>query len=140
MTTNFDTLLRRTLFANALFSTLSALVCFSASSSLSGHLEFSSAEIVSLGVQLLVFAAALGFLGSRPTLGRGWVLAAVLFLGVADMLWVLGSALALREGLALTGLGQTIVVAVALVVGCFGVLQLVSVGMLLRQRRTVAVV
>ena len=102
-------LLRRTLIGNAVFSTASALVCIVAASSLATQIALAPKQFVALGVQLLIFAAILAFLGTRPRLDHGVVLSAVIFFGIADLLWVVGSAKGLQAGIGLTGLGQLMV-------------------------------
>ena len=130
--------LRRTLIGNAVFSTASALVCIAAAPGLATQIAMAPKQFVALGVQLLVFAAILAFLGTRSRLDHGGVLSAVIFFGLADLLWVVGSAKGLQAGVALTALGQFLVLGVAVVVGVFGVLELVGAIALMRQRRAVA--
>lgn len=117
--------LRFVLRLNAAFSGLCALVSFFGAVPLAGEVGLSTAELRGLGVQLALFAAFLAFLSARSALGRGWTYWAVLALGVLDLLWVAGSAQALRSGaLAASALGGGVVLAVALVVGAFGCLEL----------------
>ena len=91
--------LRRTLIGNAVFSTASALVCIAAAPSLATQIAMAPKQFVALGVQLLVFAAILAFLGTRSRLDHGGVLSAVIFFGIADLLWVVGSAKGLQAGI-----------------------------------------
>ena len=134
MRSKFELVLKRALLANAIFSLLSAIGCLANASTLSNHIDADSSEFVALGVQLLIFAAALIAVAGRVSAQRLWTLAAGAFFGFADVLWVVGSALVLRGGVSRTPLGSGLIVGVAIVVGLFGLLQLVSVVALLRSR------
>jgi hypothetical protein len=138
MRTKPESILRKALTANAAFSTASAVGCIAAASSLPSHIAQWSSDFIALGIQLIVFAAALIFVAKRVSATRRWTLAAAAFFGVADMMWLLGSAMALRCGVALTPFGSSLVIGVAVVVGSLGVVQLISVAALIRQRRTLA--
>lgn len=138
MSMKLELVLRRALMANAIFSGLSAIGCLATASTLPRHIEAGSSEFVALSIQLLVFAAAMIAVAGRVSAQRLWTVAAGAFFGIADILWVAGSALALHDGVALTPLGSGLIVGIAIVVGLFGLAQLVSVVGLIRIRKTSA--
>ena len=82
--------LRLSLRGNAVFSTLSGLSFVFGNQAISSLLgEVPPIAVLSVGVQLLLFAGALFWLASRP------VISAPLAVGVivADLLWVVGTAI-----------------------------------------------
>lgn len=81
-------LLRISLRANAGFSTLSGLVFATAGAPVAAFLGgVGSAEVVGVGVQLLVFAAFLAWLSLRPSIPVAVVFAVI----AADLAWVVGT-------------------------------------------------
>lgn len=116
------TLVRRTLFANAIFSALSgaALVAFGAVLAPLFGLE-SATFLLVIGGGLLPFAALVGASARSPGLERRRVLA----FAAADVAWVAGSAVILVVAWsALAPQGRALIGGVALVVGAFAYLQL----------------
>ncbi len=119
--TKNESFLRKTLMANAVFTTLCGLGMIFASGALSAVIgAVGGTELIVVGVVLLLYAADL----ARTALGREIPRGRVYYFIVMDMLWVIGSAVVLW-GLAVpfTPTGRWIVLLVADVVGLFGVLQ-----------------
>jgi hypothetical protein len=123
-----DRLLRRTLWGNAVFSVISGAVlvaCATPFAAWATHAPVSVAglelaivfELLGLGV--VAFGALCGWAASREILPRG--LARLIF--VADIAWVVGSALALMLPAAWTGLGIAGIVVIALIVADLAVLE-----------------
>jgi len=117
-----DRLLRYSLRGNAAFSTVCGITGLLAANSLGAALGIPPVQLTSLGVQLLIFAAALVWLSSRPVIRPGLAMAVV----VADALWVVGTVPVLVSGL-LTPAGNWTAFAVANVVALFAVLQLLGI-------------
>lgn len=119
------TLLRWTLMANALTSGLSAALMIFASNAVSNLIGLTPAQIMSLGIELAVFVALIAVVLRRSDLGGGWVRPAILGIIALDLLWVVGSAVALLSPAApFTPAGRWIVLGVAFVVADFAALQL----------------
>jgi hypothetical protein len=123
-----DRLLRRTLWGNAVFSVISGAVlvaCATPFAAWATHTPVTVAglelaivfELLGLGV--VAFGALCAWAASREILPRG--LARLIF--VADIAWVVGSALALTLPAAWTGLGIAGIVVVALIVADLAVLE-----------------
>lgn len=123
-------LLRWALRANAGFSTLSAVVLIGFSESAAAFLGAAEPEqMITLGIQLAVFAAWLVWLASRAAIPR-WQVAVVI---VLDAVWVASSAaMLLSPPPPLTVGGKWAIALVAEVVGLFGVLQFVGLRRLRR--------
>ena len=126
--TSSDRLLRRTLWANAVFSVISGavLVAFAgpfAALATEAPLSVAGLELAIvfelLGVGVVAFGAICGWAASRETLPRGW--AQVIF--VADIAWVAGSALALLLPASWSTAGIAGIVVVALIVADMAVLE-----------------
>lgn len=113
---NPQRMLRNALLANAAFSALSALLCLAASRPIAAWIGLSAGAVLSVGIELAVFAALLAALGTRPDLGRGWIQATVAVVIALDVLWVIGSALALLAPEPLTMAGRWSVGLIALAV------------------------
>ena len=122
--TKSATLLRRALFANAVFSGLSGTLCALTSGAVSRVVGIAPAEVFALGVNLEVFAALLVVLATRRDFGRGWVRSLIMAVIAMDVLWVIGSAAVLLSPSPLTTAGRWIVLAVALVVADIAYFQL----------------
>jgi hypothetical protein len=123
-----DTLLRRTLWGNAVFSVISgaALAIFAgrladAASSAKPALFGLDLPILFelLGVGVIAFGGLCAWVAKQPTLPRG--LAQFIF--VADIAWVLGSALVLALPAAWTTSGVVGIVVLALIVADLAVLE-----------------
>lgn len=115
--------LRASLRANAGFSILSGFAFAAASGAIAAFLgDVQPAVVLATGVQLLAFAAALLWLASRPTISLplAW-----LVIG-ADLLWVVGTAVAVAVGV-FTSEGNAAAIGIANVVMLFAVLQTVGV-------------
>jgi hypothetical protein len=128
MTASSDRLLRRTLWANAVFSVISGavLVVFAgpfaalatdAPLSVGGLKLPAVLELLGLGV--VAFGAIAGWAASRETLPRGWVQA----IFAADVAWVAGSALVLLLPATWSTVGIAGIVVVALIVADIAVLE-----------------
>jgi hypothetical protein len=122
MTASPDRLLRMSLLGNAAFSTLSGLTSIFFAARLEAALGIPEPfSLMSLGVQLLLFAGLLVWLATREVIRPGLALAVV----IADVLWVVGTVPLLLAGV-LTTAGFWTAAMVADVVGVFAVLQLVG--------------
>lgn len=128
MIVSSDRLLRRTLWANAVFSVISGavLVAFAgpfAALATDAPLSVGGLELATvfelLGLGVVAFGAIAGWAASRETLPRTW--AQVIF--VADVAWVAGSALVLLLPGSWSTLGIAGIVAVALIVADIAVLE-----------------
>jgi len=130
-----DALLRRAYRANAAFSLLSGSVMLLADGLVSAILQAYDqlAAIHVVGVGLLAFGVLLLWLASRETLAPGPAVAVIL----ADLVWVLGSWLAIGAGLA-TGQGAWAVGIVADVVLIFAIVQAIGWRRLQRGARRAA--
>jgi hypothetical protein len=126
--TSSDRLLRRTLWANAVFSVISGavLVAFAgpfAALAIEAPLSVVGLELAILfellGLGVVAFGAICGWAASRETLPRGW--AQVIF--VADLAWVAGSALVLLLPASWSTAGIAGIVVVALIVADIAVLE-----------------
>ncbi len=122
-----QSLLRKALFGNAIFSFLCADACLLASEAVGKYVGLPASEVFALGINLAVFAALLVFLVTRRDLGRGWIRNTVLAVIAMDVLWVVGSAAALlAPSTPLTGAGKWVVFAVAIAVADFAYFQFVG--------------
>jgi hypothetical protein len=118
---NPDSLLRRTLQANALFSGISGLAFTAAAQPIALFLGLDAPFVlVAIGVGLLLYALALWFNAGRHPLNRPFVWAAI----IGDTAWVVGSyIILLTDWLPLTSAGWWAVAIVADLVAIFAVLQ-----------------
>ncbi|MFQ5570896.1 MAG: hypothetical protein ACE5G0_14545 [Rhodothermales bacterium] len=116
-----DTLLRRSLLANALFTFLCGGGLVLASSPLAEITGgVASIHLIIIGVVLLLYALDLGRTALGATLPRG----RVFYFIVMDALWVAGSAFVLwGVSVPFTPTGRWIVLVIAVLVGFFAVLQ-----------------
>jgi hypothetical protein len=128
MTVSSDRLLRRTLWANAVFSVISGIVLVAfagpfATLATEAPLSVGSLELATvfqlLGLGVVAFGAIAGWAASRETLPRGW--AQVIF--AADVAWVAGSALVLLLPASWSAIGIAGIVVVALIVADMAVLE-----------------
>jgi hypothetical protein len=126
-------LLRRALFANALFSLATGLLWVVAPGWTAAWLGDVAPWMLRLiGVGLLLFAAFLVWLARRPTPPASYALIAT----GADLIWVAGSAgLLLLPAPIFSATGARLVAGVAGVVLLFAVLQLAGLRALTRNRR-----
>ena len=116
--------LRKSLFANALFTTLCGLGLVIASGTLAHVIgAVGSTELIVVGVVLLFYAADLARTGFGTQIPRG----RIYYFIVLDLLWVIGSAVILWGiSLPFTAAGQWIIVLIADGVGLFAVLQYIG--------------
>ena len=119
--TKNESFLRKTLLANALFTALCGLGLILASGALSALIgAVGGTELIVVGVVLLLYAADL----ARTALGKSIPRGRVYYFVVMDLLWVVGSVVALWGfPIPFTPVGRWVVLLVADVVGLFGVLQ-----------------
>ena len=126
-----DRLLRRTLWGNAVFSVISGAVLVAFATPFARLATEAPVSLLGLdlaivfellGVGVIAFGAACAWAASRETLPRGW--AQVIF--VADIAWVVASALVLMLPASWTATGIAGIVVVALVVADLAVLEYVG--------------
>jgi hypothetical protein len=123
--------LRHSLRANAVFSTLSGLGFLVASPPIAAYLGDVPPRLVAgVGAQLVLFAAALVWLASRPTLSRPLTVGVIL----ADLAWVLGTAAVVQADL-LSSPGTTLVIVIADVVLTLAMLQAFGLYKMAGRRR-----
>lgn len=120
-----STLLRRALVANALFSGASGVILALGARPLAAFLGLDNAlYLIVTGVLLLLYAADLLYVATRPTVNRtaAWLAVAL------DLLWVTGSAAILLGGwLSLTTAGKWAVGIVAELVFLFALFQYLGI-------------
>lgn len=115
--------LRKSLRSNAVFSTLSGLTFAIASGTIAAFLgAFAPWLVFAVGVQLLVFAAALLWLASRPEISAALALAVI----VADLVWVVATIAAVYADLVTRG-GSVLLLILADVVLLMAILQSIGV-------------
>lgn len=128
MNASSDRLLRRTLWANAVFSVVSgALLVACAASFAAGatHAPLSVAGLdlafvfELLGIAVVLFGAICGWAASRETVPQGW--ARLIF--AADVVWVAASVLVLLLPATWTTVGIAGIVVVALIVADIAILE-----------------
>ncbi len=128
MTASSDRLLRRTMWGNAWFSTISGAVLAAfapvfAGLAARGPVTLAGLDLAVvfelLGAGVVLFGLLCFWIASRPRLpaGLAWVIFA------ADIAWVVGSALALAAPAPWTALGVAGIVVVALIVADLAVLE-----------------
>jgi hypothetical protein len=127
VTVSSDRLLRRTLWANAVFSVISGAVGVAfagpfADLATDAPLSVGSLELATvfelLGLGVVAFGVIAGWAASRETLPRAWAQA----IFVADVAWVAGSALVLLLA-SWSTIGIAGIVVVALIVADIAVLE-----------------
>ena len=130
MTSTNESFLRRSLFANALFTTVSGLALVFASGTLA-HLigAVGSTELIVAGVVLLLYAIDL----ARTALGTPLPRGRIYYFIILDLLWVIGSAVVLwGVSMPFTAVGRWIIVLIADAVGLFAIFQYVGLRRLSR--------
>jgi hypothetical protein len=115
------TLLKRALTANAAFSSLCALVFLAGSNLVADLVGAPRAEILFVGVNLVVFVAMILTVLTRPDVTRRWVLGLAVLIASLDVLWVLTTPLMIA---AYSPVGRWIFAAIALCVASFAVVQI----------------
>lgn len=111
---------------NAAFSATCAVICLLAREPLGELVGLSSVALAGLGTELLAFAGFLALLATRKDMTRPWIQNAVLVICMLDVLWVVGSALALVQPAPLTSAGRWMVGAIALAVADFAAFQVLG--------------
>jgi len=114
--------IRRILYANAIFCALSGLVLAFASKPVAAFLGIpsSSGILLGLGIVLLVYADIVYIFAKREEISKGFVL----FVVIADSLWVLDSILLLvTDWVPLSTAGMWAVGIIAVIVDLFATLQ-----------------
>lgn len=128
MNASSDRLMRRTLWANAVFSVISGAVLVAGAAPFAAWATHEPVSVAGLdlaivfellGIGVVLFGAICGWVASRAELPRTW--ARVIF--AADIAWVAGSALALALPAAWTTTGVVGIVVVALIVADIAVLE-----------------
>ncbi len=120
---NPSPLLRRILVIDAVFSGVSALSLAAGASLVAPLLGLPDALLRESGLFLVVYAALVGWLSSRPALTAGAVWAVI----VVNAVWVLASAaLLVSQEVSPNWLGEAAVVLQAIVVGVIAELQYVG--------------
>ncbi|MCW5624246.1 MAG: hypothetical protein KIT73_05985, partial [Burkholderiales bacterium] len=116
--------LRLTLLADAVVSGATGLLLAVGAGLLTGLLNIPEAFLRYAGISLLPFAALVGLLATRDHAARSLIWAVIVY----NALWALDSVLVLATGwLTPHLLGQAFVLAQALVVGAFAVLQYLGI-------------
>ncbi len=135
MSSTNESFLRRSLLANALFTTLCGLSLVFASGTLANLIgAVGSTELIVAGVVLLLYAIDL----ARTALGTHLPRGRIYYFIILDVLWVIGSALILWGiSVPFTAAGRWIIVLIADAVGLFAVLQ--YVGLLRFPKRDIEV-
>lgn len=115
--------LRKSLRGNAVFSALSGLTFAIASGTIAAFLgAFPPLLVFAVGVQLLVFAAALVWLASRPEISAPLAIGVI----VADLVWVVATLVAVYVDLFTRG-GAVLLLILADVVLLMAILQAIGV-------------
>ncbi|WP_315721005.1 MULTISPECIES: hypothetical protein [unclassified Bradyrhizobium] len=113
-------LLRRALIADAVFSGVAGLALTFAASPLAARLQLPDALLLETGLFLIVYAAFVGWLGSRPLAPKPLVLLVI----AGNAAWTIGSIALLFSGLVTPNLlGEIFVAAQAVGTGVFAELQ-----------------
>jgi hypothetical protein len=125
-----DTLLRRALQGNALFSTLCGVLLVTDSGPLDALVGLGSpTSLTILGTLTLFGAALVAWTATRPTIDRGSARAIV----AMDVTWVVVSAILLLTGLLhLNGTGNWVIGGIAVVVADFALFQSYGISRLSR--------
>jgi hypothetical protein len=115
--------LRRALFADAIFSGISAVIMTLDAGALASLLNLPEALLRETGLFLIAYAALVGWLGSRPSVPKALVLVVV----IGNAAWTLASIALLFSGAVSPNiLGEIVVVAQAIATGVFAELQYVG--------------
>ena len=130
-----STMLRNALRANALFSTLTGLGSLAAATKIGSLMGIAPPLIAQNGVSLLLFAAWLTWISTRPEIP----LRQAFTVAVLDSLWVVGSVVILAGNLGnLTSGGKWIVGVIALIVATLADLQFLGLWKMRRAREAAA--
>jgi hypothetical protein len=121
---NASRFLRRALFADAIFSGISAVVMTVDAGALASFLNLPEALLRETGLFLIAYAALVGWLGARPSVPKVLVMIVV----VGNAAWALASIALLFSGAVSPNLlGEIVIVAQAIATGVFAELQYTGV-------------
>jgi hypothetical protein len=113
-------LLRRALLADAIFSGASAILLTLGAGALAPYLDLPEALLRETGLFLILYAALVGWLGTRPTMPKALVVIVV----AGNAAWTIASIALLFSGVVAPNLlGEIFVVAQAIATGVFAELQ-----------------
>jgi len=127
------TLLKRALIANALFSSISAVVFIGAAGAVARLVGAAPADIASTGSGLILFVAMILIVLTRPDLLKRWVLGLAVAIAALDVLWVAITPINIAP---YTAAGKGLFGGIALVVAAFAFLQIRGLIGIFRQLRT----
>jgi hypothetical protein len=120
---NTSQFLRRALFADAIFSGISALVMTLDAGALASLLHLPEALLRETGLFLIAYAALVGWLGTRPSVTKALVMIVV----IGNAAWTLASIALLFSGAVSPNiLGEIVIVAQAIATGAFAELQYIG--------------
>ena len=120
---NTSQFLRRALFADAIFSGISALVMTLDAGALASLLHLPEALLRETGLFLIAYAALVGWLGTRPSVTKALVMIVV----IGNAAWTLASiALLFSSAVTPNILGEIVIVAQAIATGAFAELQYIG--------------
>lgn len=128
-------LLQRVLRANAVFSSVFAVLFLIWASFWAGHIKIGMGSFYFLAANLGLFAVVLFMLSTPRWLEHNAALMIAAVVIVLDFLWVLGTFILIMLPDTVTETGLLIVLGIACVVGMFGVLQLIALLQLLKMKR-----
>lgn len=115
--------LRRALLADAIFSGISAVVMTLDASALASFLNLPEALLRETGLFLILYAALVGWLGTRASLPKALVMLVV----AGNAAWTIASIALLLSGAVLPNLtGEIVIVAQAIATGVFAELQYIG--------------
>jgi len=103
-----DTLLRRSLLVNGVFSISTGLIAFLFADAISEFMSIEALVLRFVGVAVLVFGLAVYWFSRHETIERGFAL----FTTVADLVWVVGSVVLLVGFPDLVSSGGSVLIAV----------------------------
>jgi len=120
---NASQFLRRALFADAIFSGISAIVMTLDAGALASFLSLPEALLRETGLFLIAYAALVGWLGSPPSVPKALVTIVV----IGNAAWTLASIALLFSGAVSPNLlGEIVIVAQAIATGAFAELQYIG--------------
>jgi hypothetical protein len=116
--------LKRVLFANTAFSTLSSIICLVAAPDIADFIGLTNAvPIIVLAVLLLIFAFDVYLIARRTPIQKSKATLAL----VADFIWVVASAILLiADPFSFTTQGRWVILIIADVVAVFAILEFVG--------------
>jgi hypothetical protein len=115
--------LRRALLADAIFSGVSAVLLTAGAGMLAPLFDLPEALLRETGLFLIVYAAFVGWLGTRPSVPKVLVLIVI----AGNAAWTLGSIALLLSGAVTPNLlGEIVVAAQAMATGAFAELQYIG--------------